>query len=52
MKVYIIMMVDRMTGYSEVYTVCLNEQEAQVLAKSLNTKYSLHVYVVEEHEVI
>ena len=52
MKVYILMKVNCMTDYSEVYAVYLNEQEAQVQAKSLNTKYSLYDYVVEEYEVI
>lgn len=52
MKVYILMRVNCMTDYSEIYAVFLNEQEAQVQAKSLNTKYSLYDYVVEEHEVI
>ena len=52
MKVYILMKINCMADYAEVYAVYLNKQEAQVQAKSLNTKYSLYDYVVEEHEVI
>ena len=46
MKVYILMRVYCMTDYSEIYAVFLNEQEAQVQAKSLTIKIWLVVFII------